>query len=90
MFLWPRTLRPRKLMCMCQLIAAALLLVTTTKAAGRNGTFVQQVRHPTEENIPSRNELASYVGLESVSTEDRNLRAAAEWLSGANEVLRIA
>ena len=89
LFLWPRTLRPRKWMCMCQLIVAALLLVTTAKAAGRNGTFVQQVRHPTEENIPSRNELASYVGLESVSAEDRSLRAAAEWLSGANEVLRI-
>lgn len=61
---------------MCQLIMVALLLVTTSKAAGLNGTFVQQVRHPTEENIPSRNELASYVGLESVSTEDRSLRAA--------------
>ena len=89
LFLWPRTLRSRKWMCMCQLIVAALLLVTATEAAGRTGTFVQQVRHPTEENIPSRNELASYVGLESVSTEDRGLRAAAEWLSGANEVLRI-
>ncbi|MXX59820.1 MAG: 6-bladed beta-propeller [Rhodothermaceae bacterium] len=88
-FLSPRTLRPRKWMCICQLIVAALLLVTNTEAAGRNGTFVQQVRHPTEENIPSRNELVSYVGLESVSTEDRSLRAAAEWLSGANEVLRI-
>lgn len=89
LFLWPRTFRPRHWICMCQLIVAALLLVSTTEAAGRNGTFVQQVRHPTEENIPSRNELASYVGLESVSTEDRSLRAAAEWLSGANEVLRI-
>ncbi|MXY08368.1 MAG: 6-bladed beta-propeller [Rhodothermaceae bacterium] len=88
-FLSPRTLRPRKWKCMCQLIVAALLMVTNTEAAGRNGTSVQQVRHPTEENIPSRNELASYVGLESVSTEDRSLRAAAEWLSGANEVLRI-
>ena len=89
LFLWPRTLRPRKWMCMCQLIVAALLLVSTTEAAGLHGTFVQQVRHPTEENIPSRNELASYVGLESVSTEDHSLRAAAEWLSGASEVLRI-
>ena len=89
LFLWPRTLRPRKWMCMCQLIVAVLLLVTTTKAAKGNGTIVQQVRHPTEENIPSRNELASYVGLESVSTEDRGLRAASEWLLGANEVLRI-
>ena len=89
LFLWPRTLRPRNWMCICQLIVAALLLVTTSEAAGRNSAFVQQVRHPTEENIPSRNELASYVGLESVSTEDRSLRAAAEWLSGANEVLRI-
>ena len=89
LFLRPRTLRPLKWMCMCQLIVAALLLVTTSEAAGRNGTFVRQVRHPTGDNIPSRNELASYVGLESVSTEDRSLRAAAEWLSGANEVLSI-
>ncbi len=89
LFLWPRTLRPRKWICTCQLIVAALLLVTTTEAAGRNGAFVQQVRHPTEANIPSRNELASYVGLESVSTEDRSLQAAAEWLASANEVLRI-
>ena len=89
LFLWQRTLRPRKCTRICQLIVTALLLVTSTKAAGRNGTFVQQVRHPTEENIPSRNELASYVGLESVSTEDGSLRAAAEWLSGAKEVLRI-
>ncbi len=64
LFLRPRTLRPRKRMCICQLIVVALLLDTTTEAAGRNGTFVQQLVR----ERPSL--LLAYVGAEHEGTRE--------------------
>ncbi len=65
------------------------LAATNSEAASRISTSLQQVRHPTEENIPPQTELASYVDREVVMTDDVNLRKAVQWLSGTEEVLRI-
>ena len=67
----------------------AALITTKTVAASRIGATLQQVHHPTEENIPSRAELAGYVDRQSQVTDDASLQEAVEWLSGTEEVLRI-
>lgn len=57
-------MRPRNWMCICQLIVVALLLDTTTEAAGQNGTFVRQLVR----ERPSL--LLAYVGAEHEGTRE--------------------
>lgn len=80
---------PRCLSSACQVVVVSLLFVASAEAASRNSASVQRVYHPTEENIPSRDDLAGYIGSESVNTEDRGLQEAVGWFSGAEEVLKI-
>lgn len=70
-------------------VLAAATIATTIEAATRTSASLQRIRHPTEENIPSRTELAAYVDQKSSMAEDRILQEAVQWLSGTEEVFRI-